>query len=341
MNNETIRVGIIGAGRNTREKHIPGLREQENVEIVGVANRSLASSQRVAEEFAIPTIYGGWQDVIADPDVDAVVIGTWPYMHARTTIAALDAGKHVMCEARMAMDVDEAYEMREAARANPRMVAQIVPSPMTLRVDRMIQKLLAEGYLGDPLAVDVLAGGDFLDPEAPLHWRQDYDLSGLNIMTMGIWYEALIRWVGTATTVMAMGQTFAKMRKDESGLLRAVRVPEHIDIIGEMACGAQLHMQISAVAGLAGAPRVSLYGSQGTLMFTQNKLYGGQKGDKELSEIDIPQELQGSWRVEEEFINAIRGKEEITHTSFEDGVKYMEFTEAVNQSMASGMAVAI
>jgi predicted dehydrogenase len=355
MNNETIRVGIIGAGRNTRDKHIPGLRQQENVEIVGVANRSLESSQRVADEFGIRKTYAEWQDVIADPEVDAVVIGTWPYMHARTTIAALDAGKHVMCEARMAMNADEAYQMREAARANPRLVAQIVPSPMTLRVDRMIQKLLAEGYLGDPLAVDVLAGGDFLDPEAPLHWRQDYDLSGLNIMTMGIWYEALIRWVGTATTVMAMGQTFAKMRKDESGLLRAqsgllraqsgllraVRVPEHIDIIGEMACGAQLHMQISAVAGLAGAPRVSLYGSQGTLMFTQNKLYGGQKGDEELSEIDIPQELQGSWRVEEEFINAIRGQEEITHTSFEDGVKYMEFTEAVNQSMASGMAVAI
>jgi predicted dehydrogenase len=341
MNNETIRVGIIGAGRNTRDRHIPGLREQENVEIVGVANRSLESSQRVADEFGILKTYAEWQDVVADPEVDAVVIGTWPYMHARTTIAVLEAGKHVMCEARMAMNADEAYQMRDAARAHPRLVAQIVPSPMTLRVDRMIQKLLADGYLGDPLAVDVLAGGDFLDPDAPLHWRQDYDLSGLNIMTMGIWYEALIRWVGTATTVMAMGQTFAKMRKDESGLLRAVRVPEHIDIIGEMACGAQLHMQISAVAGLAGAPRVSLYGSQGTLMFTQNKLYGGQKSDKELSEIDIPQELQGSWRVEEEFINAIRGQEEITHTSFEDGVKYMEFTEAVNQSMASGMAVAI
>jgi predicted dehydrogenase len=70
-------------------------------------------------------------------------------------------------------------------------------------------------------------------------------------------------------------------------------------------------------------------------------LYGGQRGDNALTEIPIPPEEEGKWRVEEEFVNAIRGKEKIKLTTFEDGVKYMEFTEAAIRSLAEGRAIAI
>ena len=341
MAQQTVKVGIIGAGGNTRSRHIPGLQAIEGVEIVGVCNRSQESSQRVADEFGIPKTYGNWQDAIADPDTNAIVIGTWPYMHCRATVAALRADKHVMCEARMAMNAREAHIMRTASRQKTHLIAQIVPSPMTLRVDNTIKRLIAEGYLGDVLAIEARAGGAFLDNEGPLQWRQDFDLSGLNIMSMGIWYEALIRWVGEATRIMAIGKTFVKMRPDADGVMRAVRIPEHIDVVGDLACGAQLHIQVSTVAGLAGAPEVYVFGSNGTLRFSGNKLYGGQKGDAELSEIDIPDTEVGGWRVEEEFVNAIRGNEVITHTDFDTGVKYMEFTEAVTRSMQSGTAITL
>ena len=212
---------------------------------------------------------------------------------------------------------------------------------MTLRVDNTIKRLIAEGYLGDVLAIEARAGGAFLDSESSLQWRQDFDLSGLNIMSMGIWYEALMRWVGAATRIMAMGKTFVKMRPDADGVMRSVRIPEHIDVVGDLACGAQLHIQVSTVAGLAGAPEVYLFGSDGTLRFSGNKLYGGQKSDAELTEIDIPDSEAGGWRVEEEFVNAIRGNEVITHTDFDTGVKYMEFTEAVTRSMQSGKAISL
>ena len=341
MAQQTVKVGIIGAGGNTRSRHIPGLQAIEGVEIVGVCNRSQESSQRVADEFGIPKTYGNWQDAIADPDTNAIVIGTWPYMHCRATVAALRADKHVMCEARMAMNAREAHIMRTASRQKTHLIAQIVPSPMTLRVDNTIKRLIAEGYLGDVLAIEARAGGGFLDNEGPLQWRQDFDLSGLNIMSMGIWYEALIRWVGEATRIMAIGKTFVKMRPDADGVMRAVRIPEHIDVVGDLACGAQLHIQVSTVAGLAGAPEVYVFGSNGTLRFSGNKLYGGQKGDAELTEIDIPDTEVGGWRVEEEFVNAIRGNEVITHTDFDTGVKYMEFTEAVTRSMQSGTAITL
>jgi predicted dehydrogenase len=220
-------------------------------------------------------------------------------------------------------------------------VAQVVPSPYSLRVDRMIQRLIADGYLGQLLAIEVRVGGAFLDAESPLHWRQNADLSGLNVMSLGIWYEAVLRWVGEATHLSAMGQTFVRMRRTPDGVQRAVRVPEHLDVIAEMACGAQAHFQISSVTGLAGAPEAYLFGSQGTLRFAQDTLYGGQRGDAALDEIPIPADLEGHWRVEEEFVNAIRGKENITHTDFETGLKYMEFTEAVARSMAEGRAVSL
>lgn len=341
MASQPIRVGIIGAGRNTKSRHIPGLQAIDGVEIIGVCNRSKESSQAVADEFGIAKTYEHWQDVINDNDTNAIVIGTWPYMHCRTTIAALIKNKHVMCEARMAMNAREAHAMRMMSRRKPELIGQIVPSPMTLRVDKTIKRLITEGYVGDILAIEIRAGGSFLDSESEIQWRQDFDLSGMNVMSMGIWYEALMRWVGEATKIMAMGNTYVKMRTDSDGNMKSVRIPEHIDVVGELICGAQLHMQISSVTGLAGQPEAIIFGSEGTLRFSENKLFGGQKTDDELMEIDISKEDQGTWRVEEEFVNAIRGEEVITHTDFDTGVKYMEFTEAVTRSMMSGNTITL
>lgn len=341
MDKSVIRIGVIGAGENTRTRHIPGLQAIAGVEIVSVCNRTRASSQRVAAQFGIPRIFDDWQALIADPEVDAIVIGTWPYLHCPVTLAALAADKHVLCEARMAMNAREAHAMRDAAVLKPSLVAQVVPAPYTLHVDRTVQRRIADGYLGTLLAIELRAGGAFLDPDTPLHWRQDLDLSGVNMMSLGIWYESMMRWVGDARRVTAMGKTCVTMRKDAAGIMRAVHVPEHLDVIADMACGAQAHFQISAVTGLAGGPEIWLFGSGGTLRFAENQLFGGKKGDSELHAISIPPEDEGHWRVEEEFINAIRGTEPITHTTFATGVKYMEFTEAVARSMARGEAVAL
>lgn len=343
MTQQMIRVGVVGAGANTRTKHIPNLQAIQGVEVVSISNRSRASSQRVADEFDIPHIYDNWWDLIAADDTDAIVIGTWPYLHCRATLAALAAGKHVMCEARMAMNAGEALRMREAARTHPHLVAQIVPSPMTLGVDRTIRRLLAEGFLGRILAVEVRAMGNaFLDEDAPLHWRQDMDLSGLNVMSLGIWYEAVLRWIGEATRVTAMGKTFVRLRRDaQTGLMRSVQIPEHIGVLADMACGAQASFAVSTAAGLSGPNEVFLYGGRGTVRFVDGELYAGQVGDTALSPVEIAAEERGGWRVEEEFVNAMRGLEPITHTTFEDGVKYMVFTEAVARSMAEGRAVSL
>src|SRR5436309_885682 len=342
MTDKTIRIGFVGAGANSRKHHIPKLGAQPGVELAAVANRSKASGEQVAREFGIARVYADWRELARAPDIDAVCIGTWPNTHCEITRAVLEQGKHVLCEARMAMNVAEARSMLEAARRTPELVKQLVPAPNTLEIDPTLQKLLAEGYVGDVLAVEIQANqGQFVDAEQPLHWRQDAALSGLNVMTMGIWYEALMRWLGPARRVTAMTKIAVPRRKDEVGVWQDVKVPDHVDILAAMANGAVAHLRFSTVTALAPSSEVWIFGTEGTLRVESDakRASGGRRGEKELREIPIPAERRIGWRVEEEFVNAIRGLEKVSRTTFEDGVRYMEFTEAVWRSASRGQTV--
>ena len=326
-----VRIGIAGAGANTREKHIPALQVIEGVEIVSVANRRRDSAERVAGRFGIPAVYDSWEELVNAPDSDAIVIGTWPNLHCPVTLAALSAGKHVLCEARMAMNAGEAEAMRSAAAMHPNLVTQVVPSPLTLHLDHAINRLLAQGYPGRLLAVEVrTVNGMNSDASAPMHWRQNIELSGLNVMSLGIWYESIMRWIGVAKSVSAIGNVFVKTRYDPlSGEEKEVKVPDYLVATADMECGASAVFIQSSVSKNIRADEALLFGSEGTLRIADGVLSGAIDGDEEFTDIPVPPEEAARWRVEEEFIGAIRGSEEVKLTTFDDGVKYMEFTEAV------------
>jgi predicted dehydrogenase len=342
MADKAIRVGFVGAGANTRKHHIPKLKAQPGVELVAVANRSKESGERVAKEFGIARVHDDWRQVVEAGDVDAVCIGTWPYMHRELTVAALAAGKHVLCEARMAMNAAEGRQMLAASRKAPQLVAQLVPAPHTLELDSTVKRLLAEGYAGEVQAVEVQAAQQarFADLGEAMHWRQDIRLSGNNILNMGIWYEAMMRWFGPARRVMAMSKIAVPRRKDDTGAWQDVKVPDHVDILVTFKSGAVAHLRFSSLTVLAPPAEAWIFGSEGTLRLEPDakRLTGGRRGDKALAEIAIPADKRIGWRVEEEFVNAIRGRETISHTNFEDGVRYMEFTDAVARSVATGQA---
>ena len=343
-----LRVGVVGAGENTRKFHIPGLQKQPGVEVVAVANRSRESAQRAASEFGIPRVADHWRAIVEDGGIDAVCIGTWPYLHAPITIAALEAGKHVLCEARMAMNASEGRAMLDAARANPQLVAQIVPAPHTLALDRTIIEMIGDGYIGDLIAVDALItpDSDFPAWNSPIHWRYRREYCGNNVMMMGIWYEAMLRWLGPATTVTALAQCVVRHRSDEQGRRVAMEIPDHVDVLCRMAQGGHLRCSVSAVIGLAPGTSVTIYGTDGTLKVagvdtggSPFGLWGGRRRNRRLRRIRIPAETMGGWRVEEEFVNAIRGVEPVTHTDPATAVKYMEWTDAVSRSARTGETV--
>jgi len=338
-----LRVGIVGAGANTRSQHIPRLRLLHGIVIAAVANRRRESSEAVAHEFGIPAVYDRWEELVAAPDLDAVVIGTWPNLHCEVTVAALDAGKHVLCEARLARNTEEARRMCRTAARHPELVAQVVPSPFTLHADRTIQRLLHEGYLGRLLAAEVrVAGGTFADPDAPLHWRQDAELSGVNTMSLGIWYEALMRWVGEAETVAAQGIVAVPHRREAgTGVLRTVIIPDYVSVVARMECGIPASFLVSAISGGVPASEALLLGTEGTLRFSEGRLYGQRRGETGLAELNLPKEEAVGWRVEAEFVDAIRGLGPVERTTFGDGFKYMAFTEAVIQSLSANQTIRV
>src|SRR5262245_453764 len=344
MSDRPVRIGIVGAGANTRSRHIPGFRAIPGVEIVGLVNRTKESSERVAREFGIPKIYPNWRAVLEDPRVDAVCIGTWPDMHCEVTCAALAAGKHVLTEARMARNAAEAHEMQAAALAHPGLVAQIVPSPFGLVQDRFIRQMIAQQYLGQLREVVVLGADDsFWDYTEPLHWRQDAHISGVNVLALGILQETVSRWIPPTTRVFAQANCFERQRPIPAAQgFVDVTVPDSMQILTTIEGGARGIYHISGITKFGQGKQIHLYGSRGTIKYLiapEEQLFCGRAGDDALRLLEIPADQRGGWRVEAEFVTAVRGEGKIQFTDFATGVQYMEFTEAVARSAALNLPV--
>jgi predicted dehydrogenase len=340
---DRIRVGIVGAGGIVSSRHIPGLRRMPGVEIVAVANRSLESSQRAAAEFGIPRAYARWEELLAADGIDAVLIGTWPYMHKPITLAALESGRHVLCQARMAMNAAEARDMLAAAERHPSLTCMLVPSSSGYSVDRAMLSLIGSGLLGEILSVDVhrLQRG-FADFGGELDWRHNPEFSGLNVLNVGAIYELMMRWLGPGNRVTAKTRVHIPTRRTEQGAQVPATIPDHVEVLYELANGAPVHMVFSETTGLSRGNDLWIFGSEGTIRVDDaNDIFVARRGDRELEAYPNPPEGQYRHRVEEEFINAIRGVEPVSMNTFEIGVRYMEWTEAIHRSAESGDTVTL
>src|SRR5204863_4543840 len=143
--NGKLRVVIVGPGNIVLTRHLPSLKKNPDVEIVAVSNSTYESSEKFCREYSLSALpIRDWAELVATPDIDIVWIGTTPYMHSAVTISALEAGKHVFCQARMSMDLAEAYEMLAASKRYPELITMLCPPPFGLRGDLMVNKILAE-----------------------------------------------------------------------------------------------------------------------------------------------------------------------------------------------------
>lgn len=341
MTQSILRIGIVGLGGICRERHMPGLRKIEGVEIVAVANRSLESSRKAAAEFGIPDAHGDWRKLVARDDIDAVVIGTWPYLHHPVSMAALDAGKHVFCQARMAMNHEEAKEMHAKAQASGK-VAALCPVPIGMSIDATLARLLRENYCGEARLARVQGFSDaYASPDTPMNWRKDERLSGQNMLTLGMYFEVLHRWFGSTESVQAASQIFVPERKDESGDTRRVIIPDQFLIQGTLAKGVPYQCVFNA-AVVKGQDLIEIYGERGALRYdvAADVLYGARKGENFAPVAQEPAEVYdvANWTVEADFIAAIR-EDKPYHPDFEDGLKYMRAVSAAYESAATGQRI--
>src|ERR1700720_1505647 len=213
--NHKLRIGIVGAGNIVRTRHLPALKKNPDAEIVAVSNSTYESSEQFCKELCPgSTPMAHWADLPPAPHLDIIWIGTPPYMHSAVTISALEAGKHVFCQARMSMDLAEAEEMLATSKRYPELVTMLCPPPYGMRADLLVKKLLAENYIGRPHHVRLQSlTSAYLDPDAPAHWRQKIELSGLNVLTLGIYIEVVQRWLGDIGGVFARGKILMPIRQ--------------------------------------------------------------------------------------------------------------------------------
>jgi predicted dehydrogenase len=338
--NGPLRIGIVGAGRIVRAEHLPRFRAIDDVEIVAVANRDRASSERAAAELSIPRAIDDWRALVADPEIDAVLVGAWPYLHAPIAIAALEAGKHVLTEARMAATADDARAMLRASRANPGVVAMVVPASFSLWADGTIARLLGEGAIGR--VRHARAHWDNSGPGDPGdHWRWRREFSGQNVMALGILVEAMARWLGQPTAVTATTRIGTDERIGPDGPFTP-DVPDHVLAIVDHPDDVTATIEMSARTNGTEPDGTIIHGTDGSLRIdlAERRLeLIGRDGARR--DVDIRDEDRAEWTAEIDFVAAIRGEAEVTLTDFATGVAYMAFLEAVERSNAEGRRVAI
>lgn len=333
-----LRIGLIGAGANTVSQHIPGFRKVPGVEIAAVVNRTRESSQRVADELGIPRVFDTPGALCADPDIDAVCIGTWPYKHREYTIMALEAGKHVLCEARMARDAAEAEDMLAASERHPGQVAQLVPAPFDFRLGPTITRLIDEGALGDvhEVAVRVL-NGTALDTSAPLHWRMRADYSGKNVMMFGIFVEVIHRWLGGHEYVLADGDIVVPERVDpETGKPGAVTVPDTWVVTGKLTRGARITYNFSSVASGGDPNGITVFGSKATIRWRVGDQAELIPHGQASAAIEPDPGTDRGWKVEEDFVASVESGAPVSLTNFADGMRYMRVIDAAYESWKAG-----
>jgi predicted dehydrogenase len=221
--------------------------------------------------------------------------------------------------------------MLAVSRRYPELVTMLCPPPYGMRGDLLVQKLLAEGMLGQPhhLRLQCLNSA-FLDPDAPAHWRQRIEISGLNVLALGIYVEVLQRWFGDITGVYARGKIVQPMREGYE-----VIVPDLLTVLCQFANGMEGVLEFSGIDAHAPSDRLEVYGDLGTLTydFGSDIVHASRIGDRALHVVELTPDLETDWHVEDDFIAAVKSHGRIRpHPDFEDGVRYMRVVQAVADS---------
>ena len=166
-----LRWGLIGCGDISRKRAAPALRDAPGSTLAAVSRKRPELARAFAEEFGASRVHADWRDLVSDPDIDAVYVATPLAPHAEQTIAAAEAGKHVLCEKPMAMDTAACDRMIAAAQAN-RVKLGVAYYRRFYPVLLRVKELIESGQVGIPLIASLQAFERFATaPGKPVPWR--------------------------------------------------------------------------------------------------------------------------------------------------------------------------
>ncbi|MGH7671754.1 MAG: Gfo/Idh/MocA family protein [Gemmatimonadales bacterium] len=294
----TVRIGIIGSGF-ARRVQLPALAFVPGTRATAVASGRRANAEAVAREFGLPHVFADGAELARSPDVDLVLVSSTPDSHARFAIAALEAGKHVLCEKPTALDAFEAAQMLAAAERRPDRRAWIDHELRYEPNRRKARELIRSGAIGEvrhlELGLKPYLRGDGRPQasDAPWNWWFDAACGGGILGAVGSHLVDLVRyWTGSEVAHAAgLVETFVHERRDEAGTPRPVTADDFATAILRMATGAVATLTLSTVAHHGPGHYAQVTGSAGTLLLTgETKLELGLAGSP-LEDVSAPDEL--------------------------------------------------
>ena len=286
---ERIRTAVIGTGFMGRV-HLEALRRVENVDVVEVAATSQDKARAAGAGYNVLNVTGDWHDVINDPSIDAVHITTPNVSHFPIVKAALEAGKHVLCEKPLAMSVEEAQILTDlvaAKKLRGGLCHNLRYYPMVQQMRRMREA----GELGEILVAQGTYSQDWMLYDTDWNWRVDEKTSGPSRVMADIgshWFDMVEHITGLrVTSLCADLQIFHPTRKRPkrnvesfTGKLPTAEDVDQIPVntedfgavvfrLGELARGAMTASQVSA--GRKNGLSVEIYGTKASVTWNQER----------------------------------------------------------------------
>ena len=318
-------------------------------------------AQEQAAAFGIPDATDNFDALLARTDLDAVAIATPPAAHFEMVMAALAAGKHVLCEKPFALDAAEARAMHEAATAAG-LTAMVAHEFRWTPQRAHLKQLIDEGYLGTPQTADLeLFMGGRPAPQPPPPRGAGVAEGGGFLGALGSHYiDGLRHLLGEVVEVEGQTRTLRPDRTDPAtGALVQTDADDTFRFSLTFAGGAVASMNASSVAGLGAGGRTFLTGTGGSLLATQpggnpqqdGVVLGGTLGERSLAELPMPERyrpfeddrdprLVAFRLLVREFERGIR--EGVSPSpSFEDGWRCQQVLDAVRESSTSGRRITI
>lgn len=285
---KTIRYGIVGLGF-VGPHHVEAVRRLGFVEIIATAGRDLEKTRNRAEQLYIPRIYGSYEELVNDPDVEVIAITTPTWLHHPIAMAAIANRKHVIVDKPMSMTATQALEMRDAARA-----AGVVNAvTFNYRYHPVVQQaraMIANGNVGTIRFVHGRYLQEWLQHETDFSWRLEPDKAGAACAVGDAgahWYDLAEFLTGLRIVrVLADLNTAIKVRKRPVGTSREaftapsgsptedyrVQVDDLSNLLVRFDNGAVGNFVASQIcAGHKNDLRIEINGSQGSLAWQEER----------------------------------------------------------------------
>lgn len=242
-----LRWGILGAA-NINKRLIPAMQASRNGDVVAIASRSQDKANHAAQQFGIPQAYGSYEALLADPTIEAVYNPLPNHLHQPWTVAALAAGKHVLCEKPLALDAEEAQAMRDAAAQHALCLMEAFMYRFHPRM-RELRRLLDEGVIGDVHFINAVFSFQMTNLQ---NIRLDPTMGGGAIMDIGSYGLNFSRYIAGVepSEVFAFGE-YGKVSTVDESVTITMRFPN--GILAHVDCSFRVPRRMWAeVVGSAG-----------------------------------------------------------------------------------------